>query len=30
MHGLPHHPDLSVLIGRDLDGICFERNRKLP
>jgi hypothetical protein len=27
MHGLPHHPDLSFLIGRDLDGICFERGK---
>lgn len=27
MHGLLHHPDPSFLIGRDLDGICFERNQ---
>jgi hypothetical protein len=27
MHGLPHPPDPSFLIGRDLDGICFERNQ---
>ncbi len=27
MHGLPHHPDPSFLIGRDLDGICFERGK---
>lgn len=29
MHGLRHHPDLSFLIGRDLDSICFERNQLL-
>ena len=27
MHGLPHDTDLSFLIGRDLDGICFERGQ---